>query len=160
MGLGFLAGVDIYDCVVVINTYKALEAFTKIRCTLGGEVSAVAGPVGIGGVLETEVHKRQAPVWTYLKSRGLYAGVQVDGTIVIERTDENEIFYGERIPAADILAFKARYPPRAKYNMLIATIKAAQGDEVDESELPAAGLAPGDFDIESEGKLHSNVASL
>lgn len=62
-GLGFLVGVDIYDCVVVINTEKALEAFTKIRCTLGGEVSAVAGPVGVGGILETEMHKRQAPVW-------------------------------------------------------------------------------------------------
>ena len=58
-GLGFLVGVDIYDCVVVINTYKALEAFTKLRCTLGGEISAVAGPVGLGGVLETEVR----PTW-------------------------------------------------------------------------------------------------
>jgi lipid-binding SYLF domain-containing protein len=152
-GLGFLVGVDIYDCVVVINTYKALEAFTKIRCTLGGEVSAVAGPVGLGGVLETELHKRQAPVWTYLKSRGFYAGVQVDGTIIIERTDENEIFYGERIPVADILAGKAKNAPKAKYRMLMETIKAAQGDRVDESELPAAGLAPGDLQIEIDSKL-------
>lgn len=152
-GLGFLVGVDIYDCVVVINTYKALQAFTKVRCTLGGEVSAVAGPIGIGGVLETELHKRQAPVFTYLKSRGFYAGVQVDGTIVIERTDENEIFYGERIPVADILAGKAKNPPEAKYHMLIQTIKAAQGDEVDESELPVPGLAPGDLHIETEGKF-------
>lgn len=84
-GLGFLVGVDIYDCVLVLNTVEALEAFSKVRCTLGGEVSVVAGPVGIGGVLETEVHKRQAPVFTYMKSRGFYAGVQIDGTIVIER---------------------------------------------------------------------------
>lgn len=76
-GLGFLVGVDIYDCVVVINTEKALEAFTKIRCTLGGEVSAVAGPVGVGGVLETELHKRQAPVWNYLKSRGSTLGCRL-----------------------------------------------------------------------------------
>ena len=151
-GLGFLVGVDIYDCVVVINTYKALEAFTKIRCTLGGEVSAVAGPVGMGGVLETELHKRQAPVWTYLKSRGFYAGVQVDGTIVIERTDENETFYGERIPVADILAGKAKSPPTAKYRMLMETVRAAQGDNVDDSELPAPGHAPGDLPIETDGK--------
>lgn len=91
-GIGFLAGVDIYDCVVVINTYEALNAFKKFRCTLGGEVSAAAGPVGMGGVLESEVHKRQAPIWTYMKSKGLYAGVAVDGTIIIERTDENEKF--------------------------------------------------------------------
>jgi lipid-binding SYLF domain-containing protein len=148
-GLGFMVGVDIYDCVLVINTYEALDAFTKIRATLGAEVSVVAGPVGVGGVLESEIHKRQAPIFTYLKSRGFYAGVQVDGTVVIERSDENEAFYGERIGVADILAGKARHPPKDKYKMLSNTIKAAQGDEIDDEELPAAGGAPGDFEIEA-----------
>lgn len=147
-GLGFLVGVDIYDCVIVINSEKALEAFTKIRCTLGGEVSAVAGPVGVGGILETEVHKRQAPLWTYLKSRGFYAGVQVDGTVVIERTDENERFYGQRIGVADILAGKVRHPPY-ETRRLLATIKAAQGDtDVDQSALADAEPTPGDLLVE------------
>lgn len=147
-GLGFLIGVDIYDCVVVINTYEALEAFKKIRCTLGGEVSAVAGPVGVGGVLETEVHKRRAPIWTYLKSRGFYAGVQVDGTVIIERSDENERFYGQRIPVGDILDGKVPSPP-SSLKTLMETIKAAQGDiDVDESMLPPSGEAPGDQDIQ------------
>jgi lipid-binding SYLF domain-containing protein len=153
-GLGFLVGVDIYDCVIVINTYKALEAFTKLRCTLGGEISAVAGPVGIGGVVDTEVHKRQAPLFTYLKSRGFYAGVQVDGTLVIERSDENEVFYGEKIGVADILAGKARTPPTEKYRLLLNTIRAAQGDLVDEKDLPSAGdKPPGDFEIQTEREL-------
>lgn len=145
-GLGFLVGVDIYDCVVVINTDNALEAFTKIRCTLGGEVSAVAGPVGVGGVLETELHKRQAPVWNYLKSRGFYAGVQIDGTVIIERGDENERFYGEKIAVKDILAGKVRHPPY-EIRALMATIKAAQGDTVDESALPPLEPTPGDMAI-------------
>ncbi|KAL8893542.1 MAG: hypothetical protein Q9192_005161 [Flavoplaca navasiana] len=145
-GLGFLVGVDIYDCVLVINTEKAMEAFSSLRCTLGGEVSAVAGPLGAGAVLETEVHKRQAPVWTYLKSRGFYAGVQVDGTIVIERTDENERFYGERIKVADILAGKARHPPY-EIRTLMTTIEAAQGDTVDESVL-LFDPTPGDTELE------------
>lgn len=145
-GLGFLVGVDIYDCVLVINTQKAMEAFSSIRCTLGGEVSAVAGPMGAGAILETEVHKRQAPVWTYLKSRGFYAGVQVDGTIVIERTDENERFYGERIKVADILAGKARHPPY-EIKTLMTTIEAAQGDNVDESTL-LFDPTPGDTELE------------
>ncbi|KAL4819421.1 hypothetical protein BDW67DRAFT_130265 [Aspergillus spinulosporus] len=147
-GIGFLAGIDIYDCVVVINTYEALEAFKKVRCTLGGEVSASAGPVGMGGVLESEVHKRQAPIWTYMKSRGLYAGVQVDGTIIIERTDENERFYGERISVTDILAGKARHPP-ASIEPLLQTIKAAQGDrDVKEDLIPPPGETPGDVDLD------------
>ncbi|CAK43003.1 hypothetical protein CBS63078_5114 [Aspergillus niger] len=145
-GIGFLAGVDIYDCVVVINTYEALEAFKKVRCTLGGEVSAAAGPVGMGGVLDSEVHKRQAPIWTYMKSRGLYAGVAVDGTIIIERTDENERFYGERISVTDILAGKAKRPP-ASIQTLLNTVKAAEGNPtVDENLLPP-GETPGDVEL-------------
>ncbi|KAJ5381714.1 uncharacterized protein N7496_004142 [Penicillium cataractarum] len=139
--IGFLAGVDIYDCVVVINTYEALDAFKKVRCTLGGEVSAAAGPVGMGGVLDSEVHKRQSPIWTYMKSRGLYAGVAVDGTIIIERTDENEKFYGERISVTDILAGKARHPPDS-IKTLLQTIKAAQGDP-----RSTPGETPGDLDV-------------
>jgi len=151
-GLGFLVGVDIYDCVVVINTQDALDAFSKLRCTLGGEVSVVAGPLGAGAMLESEIHKRQAPIFTYLKSRGFYAGVQIDGTMVIERTDENERFYGEKIPVADILAGKVRHPPYETRG-LMATIKAAQGDtDVDQSLLPTEA-APGDFEIEEEGHV-------
>ena len=146
-GLGFLVGVDIYDCVLVINTDEALEAFKNIRCTIGGEISAVAGPVGVGGILETEIHKRQAPVWNYLKSRGFYAGVQIDGTVLIERGDENERFYGERVSAADILAGKVRHPPY-ETRSLIATLEAAQGDPVEESALPPLEPTPSDMDIE------------
>ncbi|KAJ5575813.1 hypothetical protein N7535_002739 [Penicillium sp. DV-2018c] len=150
-GIGFLAGVDIYDCVVIINTFEALEAFKKFRCTLGGEVSAAAGPVGVGGVLESEVHKRQAPIWTYMKSRGLYAGVAIDGTVIIERTDENERFYGERISVDDILAGKARNPPK-ELETLMQTLKAAQGDsDADESLMPPPGETPGDMAFTDEG---------
>ncbi|KAJ5665070.1 uncharacterized protein N7477_007518 [Penicillium maclennaniae] len=135
-GIGFLAGVDIYDCVVVINTYEALEAFKRVRCTLGGEVSAAAG--------------LWAPIWTYMKSKGLYAGVAVDGTIIIERTDENEKFYGERISVTDILAGKVRHPPDG-IKTLHQTIKAAQGDtDVDERLVVSAGETPGDMEVATE----------
>ena len=136
-GLGFLVGVDIYDCVLVLNTQQALDAFSKWRCTIGGEISAVAGPAGIGGLLETEVHKRQAPVFTYLKSRGFYAGVQIDGTVVIERTDEDERFYGEKISAKDIVAGKAQ-SRQMELEGFMATLKAAEGDkDVDQRLLPS-----------------------
>ncbi|KAH8667376.1 hypothetical protein BGZ60DRAFT_377732 [Tricladium varicosporioides] len=152
-GLGFLVGVDIYDCVVVINNRKALDAFTKIRATLGGEISAVAGPVGAGGVLENDGKWKQAnrPVFTYLKSRGFYAGVQVDGTVIIERTDENERFYGQRIGVADILAGKARHPPY-EIKMLMETVKAAEGrSDVDAGMMEEleGQPAPGDVDVVS-----------
>jgi lipid-binding SYLF domain-containing protein len=152
LGLGFLVGVDIYDCVVVINTYEALESFKAVRCTLGGEATAMTGPVGVGGLLDSQVHKRPAPVWTYIKGRGFYAGVQLVGTVIIERCDENERFYGERIPAADILAGKVRRPPLT-VSSLMETLKAAQGDaDVDEALIPPAGETPGDMEIAPAGK--------
>jgi lipid-binding SYLF domain-containing protein len=150
-GLGFLVGVDIYDCVMVINTDEALQGFSKLRATVGGEMSAVAGPVGMGGVLDSEVHRRRAPIFTYLKSRGFYAGVQIDGTVLIERTDENEKFYGRKIPVMDILTGKVEHPP-ASINTLMKTIRAAQGDEVDWDQLPS-GPPPSDFEIDDDGHL-------
>ncbi|KAM5349616.1 hypothetical protein ACJ41O_006121 [Fusarium nematophilum] len=158
-GLGFLVGVDIYDCVVVINNRKALESFTKIRATLGGEISAVAGPVGAGGVLENDGKWKEVnrPVFTYLKSRGFYAGVQIDGTVIIERTDENARFYGEEIGVADILDGKARHPP-PDIKMLMETLKAAEGrTDVDEELMDELDgqPAPGDVDVDAplDGKM-------
>lgn len=152
-GLGFLVGVDIYDCVLVINNRKALDAFTKVRATVGGEITAVAGPVGMGGVLENDGKWKEAnrPNFTYLKSRGFYAGVQVDGSIIIERTDENARFYGQTIGVTDILAGKVRHPPY-ELKMLMETLKAAEGrSDVDAKLMDEleGQPAPGDVDVEA-----------
>jgi hypothetical protein len=107
--------------------------------------------------LRLTAHSR--PVFTYLKSRGFYAGVQVDGTVIIERADENERFYGERIGVADILAGKARHPPY-QIKMLMETVKAAEGrTDVDHGMLAeiADQPAPGDVDVEApaESRTHT-----
>lgn len=159
-GIGFLAGVDIYDCVIVINNYEALKAFKLFRCTLGGEISAAAGPVGVGGVLDTEVHKRQQPIWTYMKSRGLYAGAQVDGTIIVERVDENERFYNGRYSVDEILAGKIRHPP-FEVRPLLQTVKAAQGDsDVDENAIPSPGQTPGDMQVLPPGSATFGIPAV
>lgn len=146
-GIGFLVGADIYDCVVVLNTYKALEAFATFRVTVGGELSAVAGPVGVGGIVDTEIHKRQAPVWTYLKSRGFYAGVQFDGTVILERMDENERFYNDHLSAREIVAGKVRHPP-FEIRGLLETIKAAEGDKSADMSMLPTGETPGDAELD------------
>ncbi|KAF2127945.1 DUF500-domain-containing protein [Dothidotthia symphoricarpi CBS 119687] len=146
LGLGFLVGIDIYDCVIVINSAKALEGFKAVRCTLGGELSATAGPVGIGGSIDMEVHKLPSPVYTYMKSRGFYAGVELAGTVVIERTDENARFYGEPVRAQEILTGNVHHAP-FETRRLLETLRAAQGDtDIDESLMPNEA-SPGDFEI-------------
>ncbi|PYH48065.1 DUF500 and UBA/TS-N domain protein [Aspergillus saccharolyticus JOP 1030-1] len=157
-GVGFLAGADIYDCVMVINTYEALEAFTKLRVTLGSEVSVAAGPVGMGGVVESEVHKRRAPIWTYMKSKGLYGGIQIDGSIIVERCDENEKFYGRRVPVKDILAGQVR-SNNASVRGLVHTIQSAAG-QANFDQPPADAqipTGPSPSDIPPEQLANSNM---
>jgi hypothetical protein len=77
--------------------------------------------------------------------------VQVDGTVIIERTDENERFYGQRIGVADILAGKARHPPY-EIKMLMETVKAAEGrSDVDRGMMEELEdqPAPGDVNVVS-----------
>ncbi|KAI3573654.1 hypothetical protein IWW34DRAFT_855216 [Fusarium oxysporum f. sp. albedinis] len=126
LGFGFMAGIDIYDCVAVINTREALKAFSKFRFTLGGELSAVAGPLGVGGLLEIEVTQATKPIFTYMKSRGVYCGIQLDTTIIIERNNENARFYGEKIPVDEIFAGRVKNIP-FEAMMLMEALRRAEG---------------------------------
>jgi lipid-binding SYLF domain-containing protein len=153
LGVGFMAGIDIYDCVCVINSRQALDAFSKLRVSLGGEVSVVAGPLGVGGILDSEVTKDRKPVFSYMKSRGLYGGIQLDGTIIIERNDENARFYGERVGVKEILKGNVRsVPPETR--MLMEVVKEAEGrTDLDQNVLnQAQGPAPGDLEVENMGR--------
>ncbi|ESZ95251.1 hypothetical protein SBOR_4363 [Sclerotinia borealis F-4128] len=156
LGVGFMAGIDIYDCVIVINDRKALEAFSKLRVSLGGEISVVAGPVGSGGILDSELLKSRKPLFSYMKSRGLYAGAQVDGTIIIERNDENARYYGERLPVAQILQGRVpSLPPTAELLMEVA--KDAEGrPDLNQSVLQQVYDKPAPADVEV---VHSGEAS-
>jgi lipid-binding SYLF domain-containing protein len=150
LGVGFMAGIDIYDCVLVINNREALNAFSKVRVSLGGEVSLAAGPLGIGGNVESELLKNRKPVWTYMKSRGLYGGIQFDGTIVVERNDENARFYGERMPISQILAGNVKRVPR-ETRMLMEVLKEAEGrTDLDQTVLAEAHNQPAPSDVEVE----------
>lgn len=65
-GGGLVAGLDVYDCVCVINTQDALSAFMDGRVTMGGDVAVVAGPWGAGGAVEwssqkDKEHGRESP---------------------------------------------------------------------------------------------------
>lgn len=96
LGAGFMLGVDVYDCVCVLNTPGQVAAFMHPRLSLGGNIGVTLGPLGTGGALNSAVSKAPRPAFSYMKSRGLFAGIQVDGTVFISRGDANAVFYGER----------------------------------------------------------------
>lgn len=104
-GLGFGAqlGADVTDFLIVLNTDDAVKAFTRgENLTLGGNLSVSAGPVGFGQEYSGSLYERAA-LYSYSKSKGLFAGVSVQGTIIMERKDANRTFYGIDLSAEDIL---------------------------------------------------------
>ena len=123
VGGGFMFGLDLHDCVCVLRTQDQVRAFASPRLSLGGEASLAVGPVGTGGSVGAALGKGTKPVFSYMKSRGLWAGVQVDGTVIVSRADANALFYNERgITARRILYGNVEWPDagRPLYDILKA----------------------------------------
>lgn len=128
LGVGFLIGLDIYDTLLVLRTQEAVNAFTRPKLSLGAELSVAAGPLGSGVAVDMGITDR-APAWVYTKSKGFYAGVQVDGTVVIERNDENERVYGRKVGVGELIRGEVervggRGPGERR---LVAAIEVAEG---------------------------------
>lgn len=140
VGWGLQIGADITDFVIVLNSDEAVKAFSLGgNVTIGGNISATAGPIGTGGGVQASL-ANPAPMFSYSKSKGLFAGLSLDGTGFIERKDANRDFYGSPIPARDIL--EGRVPPPEVASRLYEIIEAAEG--LDESGLPAESYLPGE----------------
>jgi lipid-binding SYLF domain-containing protein len=138
LGWGLQIGADITDFVIVLNSDDAVRAFSLGgNVTIGGGISATAGPIGTGGSVQASL-AHPAPMFSYSKSKGLFAGLSLEGTVLIERKDANREFYGSPVPARDILG--GRVPPPEVASRLYEIIEAAEG--FDETGLPNSGYVP------------------
>ena len=99
-GIGVVLGMDVYDCVCVLNTHDAVAIYMNSETSLGAGATLAAGP--IGGISDVS-SKDVKPVWTYTKSCGLYGGLSIDGTVVNEKADTNAKGYGKSVSARQIL---------------------------------------------------------
>ncbi|XP_028998594.1 SH3 domain-containing YSC84-like protein 1 [Betta splendens] len=116
LGGGFEIGVEVSDLVIILNQRRAIEAFTKGgNLTLGGNCTVAVGPMGRN--VEADVALRStAAVFTYCRSRGLFAGISLEGSYLIERKDTNRKFYGQEIRASAILNGDVE-PPSECYDL-------------------------------------------
>ena len=112
LGVGFQAGVEITEFVIVLNTQEAVDAFAKEgNVTLGANLSAAVGPVGRTAEANVAL---QAAMHTYSISQGLFAGVSLEGAVIATRDEANAEYYGKPVNAKDILAGKVRPPAGAR----------------------------------------------
>ncbi len=126
-GFGFQVGAQVTEFILILNTPEAVAAFSRaVNVKLGVDLSVAAGPVGrdvSAGVMPI------AAVYSYSRSQGLFAGVSVEGTVIVTRNDANEEYYGRKIGAADILSGKAT-PPAGAEKLRRALARYASGEAV------------------------------
>ncbi|CAH7669287.1 hypothetical protein BY996DRAFT_4596072 [Phakopsora pachyrhizi] len=145
VGFGLQIGADLSEFVVVLNSEDAVRAFaTSGNLTIGGNLSAAVGPIGTGAAVNASL-LHPAPLFTYSKNKGLFAGISLEGTALIERKDTNEAFYGQRIPSLDILLGKV--PPPEVASELYDVIETAE--QLDESGLPQQAYVPSGYNVGS-----------
>ncbi|PYK65915.1 MAG: hypothetical protein DME50_07230 [Verrucomicrobia bacterium] len=110
-GWGLQIGAQVTDFVIVLNNYDAVRAFSRGgNVTIGADVSAAAGPVG--RTAEGAVTPAAA-VYTYSKSRGLFAGVSLEGAVIGTQRESNFRYYGGPVRADEILNGMIPPPPGA-----------------------------------------------
>lgn len=144
LGGGFEIGVEVSDLVVILNQRAAIEAFSKGgNLTLGGNCTVAVGPMGRN--VEADVAVRSpAAVFTYCKSRGLFAGISLEGSYLIERKETNRKFYGRDIRASAILNGDVDPPPECfdLYNILDIYTEAYTADWTSKNPSVKSSMAP------------------
>ena len=117
---GFQIGGQATDFVLLVMNERGASAILESKVKLGADAAASAGPVGRNAQADTDVTLR-AEVLTYSRSRGLFAGVSLEGSTLRPDNDANERIYGKKLGAKEIaLRGAAPIPPSAK--LLIATL--------------------------------------
>jgi lipid-binding SYLF domain-containing protein len=91
--VGAQFGLQSIDLVLVINNQRGLEQLVKNQFKVGADAGVAAGPVGRDASASTDIQMR-AQILSYSRSRGLFAGVTLNGSTIRQDRDANERFYG------------------------------------------------------------------
>ena len=111
--IGFQLGAESSDFLLLVMNDRGARSVLESKVKLGGDASAAAGPKGrtVGASTDAVM---QAEMLTYSRSRGLFAGVSLEGSTLRPDNDANALVYGSSIPAKDFLTGKVAVPSAAK----------------------------------------------
>jgi lipid-binding SYLF domain-containing protein len=90
---GFQIGGQSTDLVLVAVNDRGLQDLLKNKFKIGGDASAAAGPVGRSGEAATD-WKMNAELLTYSRAKGLFAGIDLDGTSVSQNSEDTATYFG------------------------------------------------------------------
>src|SRR5882672_8141358 len=100
------------DLVLLIMNENGVKHLLQDKFTLGGEASAAAGPVGRTAQAATDA-QMHAEILSWSRSRGVFLGASLKGTVIKPNKKATEEFYGKPVTAADILVAQSVKAPRA-----------------------------------------------
>ena len=118
--VGFQAGVQSADIVLVFRSDRGLDSIVNGKITLGADAGVAAGPVGRNAGTATD-GQLKAEIWSWSRARGLFAGIALDGAVLTIDDAANEAVYGRDTtprmifegraagsPSMDVVAFRDR----------------------------------------------------
>ncbi|PRW57440.1 senescence-associated -like [Chlorella sorokiniana] len=112
--VGWQLGLEVQDLVLVLRSESALKAFCSSQLGVGGALSIAAGPVGRAAAARAlAAVGGAAMVYSYSATRGLFAGLSLEGTVLSTRDAVNQAFYGRKVSARQLLLSGAVPAPPA-----------------------------------------------
>ncbi|KAJ9097813.1 hypothetical protein QFC19_006681 [Naganishia cerealis] len=116
LGFGGQMGAEVTDFLIVLNSRTAVKTFMAAgSMTLGGNLSVAVGPLGRNaegsGTLNSK--GKAAALYSYSKTKGLFGGVSIEGSIIVERQDANRQAYGQDFTSKELLSGVVPPPPWA-----------------------------------------------
>jgi len=153
---GFQAGGQVSDIVLVLTTRRSIEGITDGKLTLGADASVAAGPVGRTAMASTSL-TFDSEVYAYSRTKGLFAGVSLEGQGIFISKKANRRFYDGESSASAILARKQAPPAPAgdlvaeitRLTTTAAQSVAAESAEARESP-PTRPVEPRTYPMEDE----------
>lgn len=120
VSFGFQLGGQATDFVLLVMNPRGASSILSSKVKLGADAAAAAGPKGRNAQAATDVTMR-AEVLTYSRSRGLFAGISLEGSTLRPDNDANERIYGKKLEAKDI-ALHGAVPVPSAARVLIGTL--------------------------------------
>jgi len=102
---GFQFGAQAIDLILLVMSQRGLEGLLNEQFTLGGDIAISAGPVGRHAEASADVFM-QGEIYSYSRSKGLFGGVSLKGTIITSDSDANLTYYGHPYTSKEILLTK------------------------------------------------------
>jgi lipid-binding SYLF domain-containing protein len=109
---GFQIGGQSTDLVLVAVNERGFQDLLKSKFKIGGDAAAAAGPVGRNGQAATD-WRMSAELLTYSRSKGLFAGIDLDGTSVSQNKEDTEVYFGQNQSFETILKGNVAVPAGA-----------------------------------------------